>query len=55
VERDESSGKVATIRVEVKLPPEFPEQYKGAIERAIDGCAVLRTLVDPPELEVTVR
>ncbi len=55
VERDESSGKVATIRIEVKLPPEFPERYQGAIERAIVGCAVLRTLVDPPALEITVR
>ncbi|NMC72506.1 MAG: osmotically inducible protein OsmC [Myxococcales bacterium] len=55
VERDESSGKVATIRIEVKLPPGFPEKYRGAIERAVDSCTVKRTILDPPRFEIVVR
>lgn len=55
VDRDDASGKVSTIRIEVRLPPGFPEQYRGAIERAVDGCTVKRAILDPPKFEVTVR
>lgn len=55
VDRDEASGRVATIRIEVKLPPGFPEKYRGAIERAVDSCTVKRTILDPPKFEIVVR
>jgi ribosomal protein S12 methylthiotransferase accessory factor len=55
VDRDAESGKVATIRIEVRLPPGFPEKYKGAIERAVDSCTVKRTILDPPKFEIAVR
>ncbi|MBI5489747.1 MAG: OsmC family protein [Deltaproteobacteria bacterium] len=45
-------GRIRTIRIEVTLPPGFPEKYEGAIVRAIDSCTVKRTILDPPEFEV---
>jgi ribosomal protein S12 methylthiotransferase accessory factor len=55
VDRDAESGKVSTIRIEVGLPPGFPEKYKGAIERAVDSCTVKRTILDPPKFVVHAR
>ncbi len=43
---------VRTVRIEVTLPPAFPEKYRDAILRAIDQCAVKRHLVEPPAVEV---
>ena len=44
--------RIKTIRIEVMLPPGFPEKYEGSIVRAIDSCTVKRTILDPPEFEV---
>jgi putative redox protein len=44
--------RVARIRIEITLPPEFPQKYREAILRAVDQCAVKRHLVDPPQFEL---
>ena len=45
------------IRIEVQVPPSFPEKYRPAVQRAADLCAVKKTILAPPEFEVvtTVR
>jgi ribosomal protein S12 methylthiotransferase accessory factor len=40
------------VRIEVTLPPAFPEKYRDAVLRAIDQCTVKRHLVEPPAVEV---
>ncbi|MBI5501606.1 MAG: OsmC family protein [Deltaproteobacteria bacterium] len=45
-------GRIRTIRIEVKLPPGFPEKYEGSIIRAIDSCTVKRAILEPPQFEV---
>jgi ribosomal protein S12 methylthiotransferase accessory factor len=50
--RDPEGHRVARIRIEIGLPPAFPEKYRNAILRAVDQCAVKRHLVEPPEFEV---
>ena len=42
------------IRIAVVTPPEFPEKYRDAIARAVDHCAVKRTIAEPPRFEVRV-
>lgn len=51
-ERVPEAKRVDKIRIEVKLPPGFPEKYRPAILRAIDQCTVKRHIVDPPEFEM---
>ena len=46
---------IRQIRIEVTLPPAFPEKYREAILRAIDQCKVKRHLVEPPAVEVLVQ
>ena len=40
------------ITVEIIVPEGFPEKYVKAIERVAAGCAVKKTIMDPPEFEV---
>jgi len=45
---------VARIRIDVALPPAFPEKYREALLRAIDQCTVKRHMVEPPKFEVVI-
>ena len=50
----ESDGKrIAGIRIEIALPPGFPEKYREAILRAVDQCKVKRHILEPPQFQVT--
>jgi ribosomal protein S12 methylthiotransferase accessory factor len=51
-ERDAAGKHVRRIRIEIVLPPAFPERYREAILRAADQCAVKRHLVDPPQFDI---
>ena len=44
------------VRIEIRVPPSFPEKYHQALVRATDQCSVTRVLNSPPtvEAEVTV-
>ena len=53
--RDPEKKRLSTIRVALTLPPGFPEKYAGAIQRAVDQCAVKKHLVEPPAFELTVN
>ena len=52
--RDEAKKRLASIKVALTLPPGFPEKYTGAIQRAVDQCAVKKHMVEPPTFELTV-
>jgi len=55
-ERDPASKGISRIRIEVTLPPAFPEKYREAILRAVDQCKVKRHILEPPRFEVeTIR
>lgn len=51
-ERDPVGKRVARIRIEIALPPAFPEKYREPMLRAVDQCAVKRHLEEPPHFEV---
>jgi ribosomal protein S12 methylthiotransferase accessory factor len=40
------------IRIEVVLPPSFPERYRAAVVRAAEGCKVKKTLAAAPAIDV---
>lgn len=50
--RDEQAKRLSLIRVELVLPPAFPEKYRPAIERAVDHCAVKKHILEPPAFEL---
>ena len=51
-ERDPQTGLVGTIRLNIEVPPSFPEKYHDALVRAADQCTVKKHLEHPPTFEV---
>lgn len=51
-ERNPETKLIANIRIQMLLPPGFPEKYRAAIVRAADQCAVKKHLADAPTIEV---
>ncbi len=42
------------IELDIQLPPDFPEQYKEAVVRSAELCAVKKHLENPPAFDVHV-
>lgn len=51
-ERDEKSRRITTIRIDIEVPPDFPEKYHAALVRAADQCSVKKALHAPPDFQV---
>lgn len=52
METNPMTGMVGHIKLDIQLPPDFPEKYKPALIRAADQCAVKKHLEQPPQIEV---
>jgi ribosomal protein S12 methylthiotransferase accessory factor len=51
-DRDEKTKQLATVRIAIEVPADFPEKYHSALVRAANQCAVKKTLENPPEFVV---
>lgn len=47
-------GQLGTVKVDIIVPPTFPEKYRNALVSAANACAVKRTIQNPPEFQVNV-
>jgi ribosomal protein S12 methylthiotransferase accessory factor len=54
VELDPANQLPSRVRIEVGLPPSFPEKYRAAIVRAAEGCKVKKTIAAGPVVEVAL-
>lgn len=48
-------GTLAEMRIDVELPAGFPEKYRAALLRAIDGCSVKRAIQAQPAFHVELK
>jgi len=53
-ERDPETKLVSKVKLELKLPADFPDKYRDAVIRAAEQCAVKRHLDNPPAFETYV-
>ncbi len=51
-EFDKSTGLPFQIKIEIKLPPGFPEEYKDALVKVAKMCKVEKSILTPPRFEV---
>ena len=51
---DRQTGMVSRIRLDIRVPPDFPEKYHDALVRAANQCAVKKHLETPPAFDVAV-
>jgi ribosomal protein S12 methylthiotransferase accessory factor len=54
-EWDEKKHAIEKMRIELKLPPGFPDRYKKAVVRVMDLCSVKKHIVHPPEFVITAN
>jgi putative redox protein len=48
----DAQGTLQTVRLELELPPDFPEHYRQALIRTVDQCSVKRAIQAQPKFEV---
>ena len=51
---DKELKRYPKMSIQLELPHGFPEKYRGAIIKAMDQCAVKRSIQQPPEFEMTL-
>ena len=54
MQRNPESKRYDLMRLEIRLPEGFPEKYRNAVIKAINGCAVKAYLEQPPAFEVVL-
>ena len=52
MEYDENTGMIYNIKIDIKLPADFPEKYKDAVVNSANLCAVKKHIQNPPNFEV---
>ncbi len=54
IRRDENR-KVVAIELDFELPKDFPEKYREALLRTVEGCAVKKAIMAQPEFIVRAK
>jgi len=49
---DENTAMISDIKIDIKLPADFPEKYKDAVINSANLCAVKKHIQNPPLFEV---
>jgi len=52
MEYDHSTHLLSKVKIDIKVPPDFPEKYREALINVAGLCAVKRTLANPPKFEI---
>jgi ribosomal protein S12 methylthiotransferase accessory factor len=52
VEFDNQTKLLKNVKLDIKLPADFPEKYKSAVINSAELCAVKKTINNPPAFEV---
>jgi len=52
---DATGRGIGTIALEIQVPSDFPEQYKEAVIRSADLCAVKKYIHNPPKFEIYTK
>jgi ribosomal protein S12 methylthiotransferase accessory factor len=52
VEGDRQTGMLSRVRIDIHVPPDFPEKYRPALIRSAEQCAVKKHIEQPPQFVV---
>lgn len=53
-EFDPTTHLVSHVKLDLLLPPDFPERHRAGLQRAVELCKVKKTLAAPPSFEVVL-
>ena len=49
---DSGHSRLGLVKMEIQVPPDFPEKYHAALIKVADQCKVKQTLANPPRFEI---
>lgn len=49
---DKESGLPVEVKIEIKLPPDFPEKYKESVINVAQLCKVKKSIAQPPVFKI---
>jgi ribosomal protein S12 methylthiotransferase accessory factor len=52
-EYNQETGLPTLVKIDIKLPSDFPEKYKASILHVAGLCKVKKSIADPPAFEIT--
>jgi ribosomal protein S12 methylthiotransferase accessory factor len=52
-EYNKETGLPVSIKLDIKLPPDFPEKYKASLLHVAGLCKVKKSIANPPVFEIT--
>jgi putative redox protein len=52
---EKSDGTPSKVKIEIKVPDNFPEQYMHSLISVADLCLVKKTILAPPEFEIVTK
>jgi putative redox protein len=55
IEWDEAAHRLGKVRIDIQVPPGFPEKYREPVRRAAETCSVKKAILNPPEFVVETR
>jgi ribosomal protein S12 methylthiotransferase accessory factor len=55
IHRNDTTHMVDRIDIDIALPADFPEKYKGAVIKAAESCTVKKHLATPPVIRINTR
>ena len=55
INRNQLSGMVEKIDLEIQVPSGFPEKYRESSIRSAELCAVKKHLENPPQFDITTK
>jgi len=53
--RNDATHMVEKININIVLPPNFPEKYKGAVVKVAQSCSVKKFLDAPPKIKISTN
>ena len=54
-DKDPQTGLLASVELEIQVPPSFPEKYYPALVRSADQCLVKRSMDNPPQFNIFTK
>jgi putative redox protein len=54
ISTNEKTKMMDNVRIEIKLPPGFPEKYEEAVVRAANLCWVKKNIEHPPQFDTVI-
>ena len=55
IRRDDASGLVGQVDIEIQVPPDFPARYHEALVRSAEHCTVKKHLEIPPRINTYTK